>query len=453
MEAVAPYLLVCLLLLLVFAGVEIAVCLGIVSFLAMYSATQDIGISLSFLNSTAYEALRQYLFAVVPLFILMGQFIAQSGAAADLYRGIDRWLHRIPGRFAYATVLGNVVFAFVTGTSLASATTFTAIAYPQMKEAGYNRHFSLGLVSGSACLGMLIPPSLLMVVWGILTDLSIGHLFIAGVIPGFMLAALMMAYIFAITLIRPDLVGHGGGRRQPEHHDAGPPAARGTASARPEPSSLDMTISLTGLLAIMVGALGGIWVGFFTPTEGAGIGALISLVVAIAKGMRWPAIYETVLLAARTAIPLMIIVFAAQLYSRTLAMSGIGLTLQGTITGSGLPEWGIVLFMIVIWLVLGTLIDSISIMLLTVPIFGPVALSLGIDPLVFAIVGILTIEAGLLTPPFGLIVYAVRSVIPTENVSMKAIFAGSTPFCIILLATIAIILMVPETVTFLTRLI
>ena len=243
-------------------------------------------------------------------------------------------------------------------------------------------------VSGSACLGMLIPPSLLMVVWGILTDLSIGHLFIAGVIPGFMLAALMMAYIFAITLIRPDLVGHGGGRRQPEPHDAGPPAARGTRSARPEPSSLDMTISLTGLLAIMVGALGGIWVGFFTPTEGAGIGALISLVVAIAKGMRWPAIYETVLLAARTAIPLMIIVFAAQLYSRTLAMSGIGLTLQGTITGSGLPEWGIVLFMIVIWLVLGTLIDSISIMLLTVPIFGPVALSLGIDPLVFAIVGI-----------------------------------------------------------------
>ncbi len=453
LESAAPYLLVCLLLLLVFAGVEIAVCLGIVSFLAMYSATQDLGISLSFLNSTAYEALRQYLFAVVPLFILMGQFIAQSGAAADLYWGIDRWLHRIPGRFAYATVLGNVVFAFVTGTSLASATTFTAIAYPQMKEAGYNRHFALGLVSGSACLGMLIPPSLLMVVWGILTDLSIGHLFIAGVIPGFMLAALMMAYIFAVTLIRPDLVGHGGGRSQPEPDDAGPAATGGTASARAEPSSLDMTISLTGLLAIMVGALGGIWVGFFTPTEGAGIGALISLVVAIAKGMRWPAIYETVLLAARTAIPLMIIVFAAQLYSRTLAMSGIGLTLQGTITGSGLPEWGIVLFMIVIWLVLGTLIDSISIMLLTVPIFGPVALSLGIDPLVFAIVGILTIEAGLLTPPFGLIVYAVRSVIPTENVSMKAIFAGSTPFCIILLVTIAIILTVPETVTFLTRLI
>ena len=254
-----------------------------------------------------------------------------------------------------------------------------------------------------------------MVVWGILTDLSIGHLFIAGVIPGFILAALMMAYIFAVTLIRPDLVGQGNGQGQSVPDDADAVAEHGSASTRPEPTSLDMTISLTGLLAIMIGALGGIWVGFFTPTEGAGIGALIALVVGIAKGMRWPAIYETVLLAARTAIPLMIIVFAAQLYSRTLAMSGIGLTLQGTITGSGLPEWGIVLFMIFIWLVLGTLIDSISIMLLTVPIFGPVALSLGIDPLVFAIVGILTIEAGLLTPPFGLIVYAVRSVIPTRE--------------------------------------
>ncbi len=452
MEAFAPYLFVILLLLLVFLGVEIAVCLGSISFLAMYNSTHDLGISLSFLNSTAYEALRQYLFAVVPLFILMGQFIAKSGAAKDLYWGIDRWLRLIPGRFAYATVLGNVVFAFVTGTSLASATTFTAIAYPQMKQAGYNSHFSLGLISGSACLGMLIPPSLLMVVWGILTDLSIGHLFIAGVGPGFVLAGLMIAYIFAVSIIKPELVGHRASRQSEINNNVKSDTSIEMVGTRPESTSLDMAISLIGLLAIMVGALGGIWAGFFTPTEGAGIGALISLVLGIAKGMRWGEIYETILLAARTAIPLMIIVFAAQLYSRTLAMSGVGIILQDTITGSGLSEWGIILFMIAVWLVFGTLIDSISIMLLTVPIFSPVAHSLGIDPLVFAVVGILTIEAGLLTPPFGLIVYAVRSVIPAENVSMKAIFMGSTPFCIILLFTIVIILAFPETVTYLPKL-
>jgi C4-dicarboxylate transporter, DctM subunit len=230
--------------------------------------------------------------------------------------------------------------------------------------------------------------------------------------------------------------------------------------ARPEqtpvgsvPSPFDLTVSVIGVLAIVFGAFGGIWVGYFTPTEGAGIGALIALLVGLAKGMRWAEIYETVLSVGRTATPLMIIVFTAQLYSRTLAMSGIGATLQSTITGSGMGESGTVLFMIGVWLVLGMLIDSISIMLLTVPIFAPVAMSLGLDPLVFAIVGILTIEAGLLTPPFGLVVYAVRSALPEEEVSMALIFAGSTAFWLMLLGTIAIVLLVPGVVTYLTRLI
>lgn len=451
MEGALPYLLVCLLLILVFAGVEIVICLGIVSLLAIYISTQDIEISLAFLYSTAYEALRQYVFAVVPLFILMGHFIAHSGAASDLFWGIDRWLRRLPGRFAYATVLGNVVFAFVTGTSLASATTFTAIAYPQMKQAGYNPYFSLGLISGSACLGMLIPPSILMIVWAILTDLSIGHLFLAGVVPGFMLAGLMMSYICAITIIRPDLVGHAAARARALSSDAATVRDEASIGAR-APSNFDMIVSFGGLTAIMVGALGGIWAGYFTPTEGAGIGALIALVVGIAKGMRWPAIYQAVLLTARTATPLMIIVFAAQLYSRTLSMSGIGTTLQSAIVGSGLSEWGTVLFMVAVWLVLGTIIDSISIMLLTVPIFAPAAMKLGIDPLVFAIAGILTIEAGLLTPPFGLVVYAVRAVLPSENISMRQVFYGSTPFCVMLLVTVTIIMLAPATVTYLTKL-
>ncbi len=451
MEAAAPYLLLCLLLLLVFAGVNIAVCLGIVSFIAIFYSTQDIGISISFLSSTAYEALRDYVFAVVPLFLLMGEFIARSGVASDLYWGIDRWLSRLPGRFAYATVLGNVVFGFVTGTSLASATAFTAIAYPQMKRAGYNPYFSLGLISGSACLGMLIPPSLLMVVWGILTDLSIGHLFLAGIIPGLMLAGLMIVYIFAISLVRPDLIGHGAGRGNisPNGAVAAPVSDSSGVEVGPKPDA--MFISVVGLLAIVFVALGGIWTGFFTPTEGAGIGALIALFVGIAKGMRWAAIYEVILSVGRTATPLMIIVFAAQMYSRTLSMSGIGTMLQNTLTHSGLPGWGVILFMIGVWFVLGMLIDSISIMLLTVPIFAPVAVALGWDPLVFALVGILTIEAGLLTPPFGMVVYAVRSVIPHENISMATIFLGSTPFWIMLLIIIAIVIAAPVTVTYLTK--
>jgi C4-dicarboxylate transporter, DctM subunit len=444
------YLLLGLLLLLVFAGVEVAICLGVVSFLALYLSTQDLELTLSFMSSTAYEALREYLFAVVPLFLLMGELIARSGVAADMFWAMDRSIKRLPGRFAYATVIGNLIFGFVTGTSVASATTFTAIAYPQMRRYGYDPAYSLGLISGSSCLGMLIPPSLLLVIWAILTDQSIGHLFLAGIIPAVILAGMMMLFILATVMVRPELVGHTRGR--PGNLSATTGVTPNAAADVPEPRRIDLVMSSIGFVAIIFGALGGIWVGFFTPTEGAGVGAIIALAVSIAKGMRWRAIYEAVLAVARSATPLMIIVFTAQLYSRTLSMSGIGNTLQGAMLHSGLPRWGIILFMIGVWFVMGMIIDSISIMLLTVPIFAPVAMSLGIDPIVFALVGILTIEAGLLTPPFGIIVYAVKAVIPHDDVPILRIFLGSTPYWIMLMLMIPIVLAFPGTVHFLIKL-
>ena len=442
------YLLLGLLLLLVFGGVEVAICLGVVSFLALYLSTQDLALSLNFISSTAYEALREYLFAVVPLFLLMGEFIARSGVATDMFWAMDRGIKRLPGRFAYATVLGNVIFGFVTGTSVASATTFTAIAYPQMRRYGYDPAYSLGLISGSSCLGMLIPPSLLMVVWAILTDQSIGHLFLAGIIPGLILAGMMMLFIFATTVVRPELVGHTRGRRTTLSAAVSEAVLPSDITA---PSRPGLIISSIGFIAILFGALGGIWVGFFTPTEGAGVGAVIALVVGIAKGMRWHDIYVAVLAVGRSATPLMIIIFTAQLYSRTLSMSGIGNTLQNAMLHSGLPDWGIILFMISVWFVMGMIIDSISIMLLTVPVFAPVAKLLGLDPLVFALVGILTIEAGLLTPPFGIIVYAVKAVIPRDDVSIGRIFSASTPYWIMLMLTIPIVMAFPATVTILIK--
>lgn len=447
MDSYLHFYILGLLLLLVFANVEVAVSLGIVSFLAIYLSTNDLFISVSFLSNTAYEALRDYVFAVVPLFLLMGEFIAKSGIAYDLYWAIDKWLKRIRGRFAYATVLGNVIFSFVSGTSLASATTFTAIAYPQMKRAGYESHFSLGLISGSACLGMLIPPSLLMVVWGILTNISIGHLFLAGVIPGFMLAGLMIIYIAIVSLIRPSIVGHTSQSRKVDNEES-------SKTQLDEPTRAGLAVSTIGLIAIVFGALGGIWAGFFTPTEGAGIGALVALAVGIIKGMRWPQIYQCILTVGRTATPLMILVFAAQLYARTLAMSGIGEQLQNAMLTSGMTVGMTLLFMVSVWLILGMLIDSISIMLLTVPIFAPVAMTLGIDPIAFAMIGILIVEAGLLTPPFGMVVYAVKSVIPHEkDISMAKIFAGSTPFCVMLLIIAWLIYMFPGVTTFLIKVI
>ncbi len=443
------YLLLGLLLVLVFAGVEIAVCLGIISFLALYLSTGDMGMTMSFMSSTAYEALRDYVFAVIPLFLLMGEFIARSGIASDLFWAIDNGMRRIAGRLAYATIAGNVVFGFVTGTSVASATTFTSIAYPQMKRFGYDRPFSLGLIAGSACLGMLIPPSILMVVWGILTEQSIGHLFLAGIFPGLILAAFMAVHVLVVYFVRPQWLGEGSNLSKESINDK--EMGRAILGGRDAPTTGQLIFSLIGFFAIIMGALGGIWIGLFTPTEGAGIGALIALVISLIKGMRWEGIKESVLATGRTATPLLVIVFSAQLYSRTLSMSGIGLTLQTGMLESGLPGWGIVLFMIFVWFVLGMLIDSISIMLLTVPIFAPVAAKLGIDPLVFAMVGILVIEAGLLTPPFGIIVYAVKATIGDEDVSMGKIFMASTPFWVYLLLINILVFAFPAIATFLPR--
>ena len=443
-----------LLLLMVFAGVDVAIALGITAMVGLFWVTGDIALALNFVGSTAVEALRAYVFAVVPLFMLMGEFISRSGAAADLYNSINKNLSRIPGRLAHATVLGNALFAFVTGTSLASATTFTRIAYPEMKRYGYNRGFALGSIAGSACLGMLIPPSLFMVVWGILTEQSIGLLFIAGVLPGFLLAGLMIVYIFGAALVMPRLVGIGVEVKSSSQplgtdvaRDAGP-----EADVQIEGGGSSVWVSFAGILAAMVGVLGGIWVGWFTPTEGAGIGALLGLVLGIAKGMRWPDIFDAVLAVGRTSVPIMVLLFAAQLYSRTLALAGVGAAVQDFFIGTGLGAFGVLAVMVVIWFVMGMLIDSVSIMLLTVPIFAPLAMKMGFDPIAFALIGILAIEAGILTPPFGLLVYAVKAVVPDRDVKMMEIFAGSTPYWIMLLIVMVIIAKVPEVATWLPEL-
>lgn len=442
-----------LLLLFVLIGVDVAVALGVTAFVGLFLVFGEVPVVLSFLGSTATESLRDQVFAIVPLFILMGEFIARSGAAGDIYESINRNLSRIPGRLAHATVLGNTVFSFVTGTSLASATTFTRIAYPEMKRFGYHRGFSLGVIAGSASLGLLIPPSIFMVIWGILTDQSIGALFIAGIIPGFLLAGMMMLYISTVGLLAPHRVGIGADIPPDRDMPAFGQAEAETAGYEPAFGGVKQSIAISGIgiVAIICGSLGGIWMGFFTPTEGAGIGALMGLVLGLAKGMRWPEIQETVLAVARSSVPIMVLVFAAQLYSRMLALTGVGSAVADSLVGTGFGPLGTLAIMVAIWFVMGMLIDSVSIMLLTVPIFAPAASLLGFDPIAFALIGILAIEAGVLTPPFGLLVYAVKAVVPDDDVTLGNIFRGAIVFWGMLLGLSAAIAVVPAIATFLPR--
>lgn len=416
----------------IFAGVHIALALGLTAMVGTWIIFGDLYLASAQVGGAAYELVRHYVFATIPLFVLMGDFVAKCGAAGDLYKVIDRGLRGIPGRLAVATVGGNAAFAAVTGTSIASAAAFSRIAYPEMMRFGYRREYALGAVAGSACLGMLIPPSVLLIVWGIVTEQSIGKLFVAGVVPGIVLSLLFVGYAAAAALRRPELA-------PPPPDGAETPLARGEI------------VSAVGVALIVVVVLGGIWGGAFTATEAAGIGALAAMVLAVAKGLRLAGIVEAVIDAGRTSAPIMILLVAAGMYSRFLALADIQSIIEDALTSLGIGGFGIALMMIAIWLLLGMVLDSISIILLTVPIFAVFAPAVGMDGFAFAIFGILLIEAGLLTPPFGLVVYVVKGAVPDAAATLAEIFKGSIPYWILMLATAGLIWAWPPLASWLTR--
>ena len=438
-DPIQMFTLISVLLVLVFSGVHIAVSLGLTSMLGIYLMTGQIDTVLSFSSNTAYEALRDYIFAVIPLFMLMGEFLSRSGSATDLFALMNKALKRIPGRLGVATVLANAVFAFITGVSIAAAAAFSKIAYPEMRRHGYERKFSLGCISGSACLGMLIPPSVLMIVWGVITEMSIGSLFIAGIVPGLLVVVLFIAYIIWVAIRQPERVGEG--TVLPESQQL----ARDANDMLEDKDMKALVRSTMGLLGLIVLVLGGIWLGVFTPTEGAGVGATLALVLALLRGMKMSELFAAILSVGRTAAPLLLLLVAAQLYSRVLAMTGVTGATKEFFLASGLPPFVILGLMVLVWFILGCIIDSISIILLTVPVFAPLAMALGFDPLAFAIIGILAIETGLLTPPFGILVFTVKAAIPDEkDLKPGEIFWGAIPFWGVLLATIVLVAIFPQ---------
>lgn len=442
-----------LLLIMVFAGVHIAIALAATSLLGLFLVTESWDITINTLARTSFEGMRGYIFAALPLFMLMGEFISRSGAAQDLYIGINRALRRIPGRLALATVLGNAVFAFLTGVSIAAAAAFTRIAYPQMKAFKYDPGLSLGVIAGSSCLGMLIPPSNLMILWAILVEESIGHLFLAGIVPGLLLTSLFVIYILISATLRPELYGEPAkGEGTSEVTPAQSVGAAAVGSERAEFEKYEQTIKPKDILisslcvvGMIICVLGGIWFGVFTPTEAAGVGAILALTFSFTiKGLRKNDIVDGILQVGRTLAPLMVLILMALLYSRALALTGIGGAIEEYFTENQFPPWVVLLFMIFVWFLLGMIIDSKSIMLITVPVFAPLGVLIGYDPISFAIIGIMAIEAGLLTPPFGLIVYTVKSAANDKDMTAMRIFGASTPYWIMLLIVVTLVAIWPN---------
>ena len=427
---------VALLFALILLGVHIGVALAAVSVLTLWLIIGKFEVAISLLQTTAYSAVMDYVFAVVPLFVLMGVFATVSGATRELFASAQALLGRVRGGIGIATVFANAVFAAITGVSVASAAVFSKVALPEMERLNYDRKFSLGIVAGSAILGMLIPPSVLMIVYGVLTEQAIGKLFIAGILPGLVVMAVLSLGIWTMVFVKPRL----GGRQV-------------------EVRRLDLRTLVRvaaapwAVVALVCLVVGGIWGGFFTPTEAGAVGAAggFLLIFINRQKLTLRGLWQILLDAGQTTASIFLLLICAQMYSRVLTMSGLAGNVTQWVTALAIPPIFIVLGFIVVFVLLGCILDSTSIIILTIPLMHPIAVNLGYDPLWFAIVAILSIEIGLLTPPFGMVAFAMKSAIG-KTVQVEEIFAGVIPFILLLGLALGIIIAFPQLSTWLPSL-
>jgi C4-dicarboxylate transporter DctM subunit len=420
---------------LILLGFHIGVALAAVSFAGVYLITGKFRVAASILQTTAYNGVNDYVFAVIPLFVVMGLFATQSGATRDLFDAAEALLRRVKGGVGAATVIANAIFAAITGVSVASAAVFSKLAIPEMNRLGYDRKFGLGIVASSALLGMLIPPSILMIVYGVITEESIGRLFAAGIGPGLVVAGVLIATILVWVRIDPSVVGR-----------------EGEVATDVKVSRLDLVIKVLPIFALIALVLGGIYGGFFTPTEAGAIGALGALVLILLRGrFTAAALMEILLDTGKACASIFFLLITAQMYSRMLTLSRLPETLTTWASGLAVPGLAILLAFVAVLIILGCIIDSVSILLLTMPIMVPIAATIGYDKVWFGMIAIVTIELGLLTPPFGMVVFAMKASLPPD-VRIEEIFLGSAPFFMVLLVALALVIAFPQISLFIPRL-
>ncbi|MFO1219144.1 MAG: TRAP transporter large permease [Burkholderiaceae bacterium] len=366
-----------------------------------------------------YESGFAYTLSVVPLFILMGNFVARAGLAHELFRLAYSFVGHVRGGLAHATILACAGFGAICGSSIATAATMAKVAYPSMKKLGYADYLSTGVIAAGGTLGIMIPPSTIMVIYGIVTETHIGKLFAAGVVPGLVCAALLMLGVAWITW------------RDPR---AGPAGERSSWAER-----LKALRDVWGVALLVVVVLGGIYGGVFTATEGAGIGASGAFFFALLRrALGWRMLYEVLVESARTTAMLFTILIAAMLFSGFINFTSMPGDLKQWITHMGLPPLAIVGAMMVIYVLLGTIMEELSMVLLTIPVFFPIVTQLGFDPVWFGVLIVLVVQIGLISPPVGMNLFVLNSLL--KDVTLAQIFRGVWLFVAMLVIALAIVL-------------
>jgi C4-dicarboxylate transporter, DctM subunit len=415
---------------LIYLGIYIPVALALTSFVGVWLIRGNVDVAINMLALASTQAIADYVFGVIPLFVLMGMFASAAGLGQDAYQVAERGLRRLPGGLGLATVAGNTVFAAITGVTIASAAVFARISVPEMLKFGYQRKFAVGVVAGSSVLGMLIPPSVLLIIYAIIAEQSIGAMFIAGILPGLLLAGAYCIGILAMARLTPGFVYQ---------------KDRALSEIELEPMSpMDVVAKLAPSTILIVTVLGGIYGGVFTPTEAGAVGALLAMLVAILKGAidlkkLWAIIVE----AGAITASILFIVLAATMYSRMLGLSGLPTQISGFMSNLHAGYAVTIAIFVVLSVLLGTIIDSLSIILILVPLFIPLIKPFGADLIWFGIVAVVAVEIGLLTPPFGISCFVIRGALEDYNVRLGEVFAGALPFAGIMLFVLLLLILFP----------
>ncbi len=416
-------------LVLIYAGMPIGIALIVLGFCGIWMMKGNTIIAERMLPQAGAEYMKNYFFGVVPLFVLMGLLVAASDVGKETFQ-VARWaLRRVRGGLGIATVAANAVFAAITGSSIASAAVFTRVATPEMMAQGYTARFSVGVVAGSSVLGMLIPPSLLLIVYGFLAEQSVGVLFIAAIVPGLILSVAFALLILAMATWRPQWIGD----------------VSVTDDSASDESIASAAMKLFPILSLVALVIGGIYGGLFTPTEAGAAGSFGALVIGILKRkLDWKTLWSVLIETGHITVSILFLILAANMYSRMLALSGLPQQMGDFIGGTSLGYTGFIILYVLVLILLGMILDSISIMLIILPLALPVLLQFGGDPIWFGIVTVIAVEIGLLTPPLGITCYVVKSTLNDERITLNQIFLGAMPFAFIMLLVTILLIVVPE---------
>ena len=423
-EPLVGALLIALMFLLFAVGVEISVALGIVGLLGLLWL-KGFTVGLGAVGSIAWSNASSFSFIAVPLFIFMSGILLHSGIGKGLYTAVARWVSFLPAGLAVASIFSCAIFAAISGSSVATAATIGMIAIPEMERRGYYRPLTFGSLAAGGTLGILIPPSIPMIIYGVMTETSIGHLYMAGMVPGVILALMFAGFVIGYAMIWPE---------------AAPRAAEDRGSLLDKLRSL-YEVAPVALLIVVV--LGSMYAGIVTPTEAAALGSLVSLLLAAAfRTLTWRALRDAFHATIRTTSMVMLIIIFASMFSHVMALIGAPAALFGFVVGLGLPRWAFFTAVFAFLLVIAYALEELSVMIIILPILFPLVTALGFDPIWFGVIMVVWLEIGLITPPVGLNLFVIQNLM--KGATARDVTLGTTPYVVLMIILVALLFLFPE---------